>query len=344
MVDQQVETNSNSTNSHQGRDGNIGRPFSGFRIDWKCCSVAALGLLVFALLFQPWLAATGPYGEVHSDAFGRVDGSVPLLQPAGERPTEGVVTISGVWGALSATAALLTVFGLLLALRSRAGLFLLVGASAANAVLVPATLLHLDGKAPQMRAMTEEHDEIRTALLGIVNTFFGNDTQGAGEAAQQEATAALTNQGLACGFAAFAAAALALSMWGRVRATLHDVRDDIRADIRDYEEVSSLCVEQETSIGYSAAPAPVPAPESHLEYAVSLYVDPHPEWDCADPQYHHEEDRTQRILPRGTRPGYPRREQQTVRRARPRPTKRTGAQSATGTLRNGRSAQSLTVV
>ncbi|MGI5221502.1 hypothetical protein [Nocardia sp. CA-290969] len=337
-MDHEVETRNTSEYSLHTPSGNVDRPSSEFRCDWKFWSVAALSLATFALLFQPWLTASGPHGEVRSDAFGRLDGSVPVLRSAGERLTEHVVSISGLWGALAAAAALLTVAGLSLYRKSRAGLLLAIGAAAANAVFVPAALLHLDGKAPELRAMTEDHDELRTALGDIVDTVFGS---GSGVAAtQQAATAAVTNQGLICGFLAVITAVIALGMRGPVRAAV--------VDARAHEELSRRPTAHEAGDGRDVVHDTAPVQEPRLVLVVPGGQRPvgRTEPDQADEQDCHDEDGKQRILPRAvprrsdTQVGYPRRERQTTRRARPRPVSRAAAQPAGGALRNGRSAQS----
>ncbi|WP_280406768.1 hypothetical protein [Nocardia carnea] len=340
-MDHKVETRNTSEYSPHARPGKIERSGSEFRCGWKLWSVAVLSLLTFALLFQPWLAASGPHGEVRSDAFGRLDGSVPVLRNTGERLTENVVSISGSWGGLAAAAALLTVSGLCLYRKTRAGLLLAIGAAVANAVFVPAALLHLNGKAPALRAMTEDHDELRTALGDIVHTFFGG---GSGAAAtEQAATAALTNQGLICGFLAVVTAVIALGMRGPVRAAV----DEARA----HAELAELSAAREPADDRAVVVhETVPVPEPRLQLVVSAADHPlgRTEPDRTAEQVCYDEDGKQRILPRAvprrsdTQLGYPRRERQTARRVRPRPVSRavTTVQPAAGALRKGRAAQS----
>ncbi|NKY60096.1 hypothetical protein [Nocardia flavorosea] len=193
------------------------RPGSQFPSDWKFWAISALGLLTLVLLFQPWLTASGPYGDVQADAFGRLDGSVPALRNVGERLTESVVSISGLWGILAAAAAVITVVAAWSYRMFGIGLPMMVGAGAANAVLVPAALLHINDKAPELRAMTEHHDELKTALGDFLGKFFGGGSESGADTAPA-ATAALTNQALVCGLVAVLAAVLALSMRNSIRA------------------------------------------------------------------------------------------------------------------------------
>lgn len=216
-MDHRVETINTSEYSPQPPVGNIHRPVSRFLSDWKCWFISALSLLTLVLLFRPWLTASGPHGEVQADAFGRLEGSVPGLRNVGERPTEGIVAISGLGGGLAAAAAVITLAGALLYRLYGIGLPAVIGAGAANAVLVPATLLYLEGKAPELRETTEYHDELKSALGDFLGTFFGGGPEAGTDAAQQVATVALTNQALLCASAAVVTAALALSMYKSVR-------------------------------------------------------------------------------------------------------------------------------
>ncbi|MEU1983144.1 hypothetical protein [Nocardia sp. NPDC019395] len=162
------------------------------------------------------MTASGPYGDVHTDAFGRLEGSVPALRNTGERPTDGVVPLNGIWGVLTGIAAVVTLAGVQLYRRTGIGLSLVFGGSTANTVFVSVTLLYLNGKAPELRDMTDDRDELKEMLSSFVSSVFGDGAEsGAGEA-QRAATAALTNQALISGFVAVAAAVIALGIRNRV--------------------------------------------------------------------------------------------------------------------------------
>ncbi|MFI5715506.1 hypothetical protein [Nocardia sp. NPDC051750] len=276
---------------------------------------------------------------MRADAFGRIDGSVPALRTVGERLTEGVVSLSGLWGVLSGAAALAVVFGVWLSRRSAAGLVLMIGASVANAVFVPVTLLYLHDKAPEIRAMTEEHDELRTALGDIVTTLLGGGPE-SGAGATQQATAALTNQGFACGLVAVVTAVIAISMGNRFRSIVSG------AGTRN--EVSQRSRTGEPPARRREAAHDVEDVLKRLELAVPLGHASHPVRADLDDQPG--EAGKQRILPRAAvarrndnQAGQTRRERPTARRARPRPANRASAtpQPATGAAapRSGRWAQ-----
>ncbi|WP_328412346.1 hypothetical protein [Nocardia sp. NBC_00403] len=202
----------------------VGTQGSGSRSGWKCWCIAALSLLTFALLFQPWLSATGPAGDLYANAFGRIDGSVPELNTLGYAPANHI-SISGSWGMLAAIAAVITIFAAILYLIARIEVLscLMAGAGVATALFVLATVLYLNGKAPELRDMTKHSDAMATGLGSILRKVFGGGEGSNPEAAQQVASAAMKTPALICGLAAVAAAALAIAeLRNRIRLTVVD--------------------------------------------------------------------------------------------------------------------------
>ncbi|NKY37283.1 hypothetical protein HGA13_30060 [Nocardia speluncae] len=316
-MDHTVETRNTSEYSPQTKVGNIDRPGSQLPSDWKCWSVSALSLLTLILLFQPWLAASGPHGDVQADAFGRLDGTVPAFRGVGERLTEGVVSISGLWGISAAAAAVITLAAACMYRVFGIGLPAMVAAGAANAVLVPAALLHLNGKAPELGAMTDQHDELKTVLGDLLGTLFGGGRESGADTAQV-ATAVLTNQALACGLAAVLAAAIALSMRKSIRPITGTVAVPVEVAAQDPAAGRPVGARH-------AAPASVAVLEHELDLAL-----PYTPGALAAVRTDHDDlgvgNRllTRAELPRRT-DGPARRDRPTARRARPRPTNRAAA-------------------
>ncbi len=184
------------------------RPDSEFRSGWQCWSITALSLFTLLLLCQPWLKATGPHGDVRTDAFGRLEGSVPALRIF----DEPVASISGWWGALIAAAAAATLIGAQLHRLIGVGRSVAIVAAMANVVLVPVTLLYLNSKSPELKKMTEDHDDLKETLGSIVKSLFGDGSgqEPAAGAAQQATTAALTDQALMCCIVAALTAVIAV--------------------------------------------------------------------------------------------------------------------------------------
>ncbi|MFE7797643.1 hypothetical protein [Nocardia sp. NPDC057440] len=181
-----------------------------------------MSLLTFAFLFQPWLSASGPAGDLHANAFGRIDGSVPELNTLGYAPANHI-SISGTWGMLAAITAVITLFAAMLymVVRIEALSCLMAGASVATALFVLAAVLYLNGQAPALRDMTKHSDAMATGLGSILRNFFGGGEGSNPEAAQQVASAAMKTPALICGLAAAAAAAFALAeLRNRIRITV----------------------------------------------------------------------------------------------------------------------------
>ncbi len=329
-MDHRVETRNTSEYSTEPRNGNIERRNSEFLPPWKFWSISALSLLTLVLLFQPWLTASGPHGDVQSDAFGRLDGSVPALRNVGERLTEGVVSISGLWGMLAAAAAVITVAAACSYRFLGVGSSVVAVAGTANIVLVPVTLLYLNGKTAGLREMTEYHDELKTSLGDVLSTLIGG-TGPTADTAQRVATAALTNQALICVLIVVLTAVLALSAGSLTRRIPGDT--GVRANGLRPDEADRVW------IGIAETRH---ADDAGLEEQLDLVL--HYTRQLPDAvQYVYDDDHGighQRLLARAESPrkadsqfGPVRRERQTTRRRRPRPANRTPAvpQTPTGT-------------
>ncbi|WP_157171555.1 hypothetical protein, partial [Nocardia veterana] len=182
--------------------GTTATPSDARRPVWGYVSSAVLSAGTFALLFQPWLSASGPGGSIRSDAFGRVDGATQN-QPGWEGSGLADVGISGTWGVLTCVAVLATIFAAGAYLRTRVEVFSHATAAAASAVavFVLANVLYLNGKESQLRLAVERN----SGFSGMIRTLFG----GAGQA-HQVAAAQLDFAALLAGITAFGAAASVL--------------------------------------------------------------------------------------------------------------------------------------
>ncbi|WP_369023636.1 hypothetical protein [Nocardia cyriacigeorgica] len=199
-------------NAPHGHSDVVTRPDSESRSGWQSWSITALSLLTLLLLCQPWLSASGPHGDVHTDAFGRLDGSVPALRIF----DEPVASISGWLGALIAAVAVLTLIAAQLHRLTGVGRSVAIVAAMANVVFVPVTLLYLNSKSPDLKKMTEDHDELKETLGTIVKSLFGGGEQPAADAAQQPVTATLTDQALICCVVVALTAVIAVCLRRRV--------------------------------------------------------------------------------------------------------------------------------
>ncbi|MEV4126084.1 hypothetical protein [Nocardia sp. NPDC049707] len=136
------------------------------RSDWGYLCAPALSLLTFLLLLQPWISATGPNGTISSNAFGRIDGFTT-------GSFQSVVSISSTWAVLTTLAVAGTVVTTVLffRVRSRVLSFLTLGCSAASALFVLAAMNYLNGKVPELRAITEPANR-----AGLFSWLFGDNS------------------------------------------------------------------------------------------------------------------------------------------------------------------------
>ncbi|WP_433524892.1 hypothetical protein ACQPZ2_07565 [Nocardia pseudovaccinii] len=136
------------------------------RSDWGYLCAPGLGLVTFLLLFQPWISATGPNGTVTSNAFGRIDGFTT-------GSFQSVVSISSTWAVLTtlAVAGAVVATVMYFRLRSRLLSYLVLGCSIAAALFVLAALSYLNGKAPELREITESANQ-----SGLFSWLFGNNS------------------------------------------------------------------------------------------------------------------------------------------------------------------------
>lgn len=176
---------------------------------WKCALIAVLNVLVLALLFQPWLSATGPLGTVSANAFGQLDGSVSTLHNFGDLPDEAHIT--GLWGVLTGLAALVVLVSVWVYWYGGVGFSLVVGGSTANAVCVAAALLNLNANKAKLRLVASEHHEtLQDALRALGAQPFGSQKMTADESASTTAT--VTQPALLCGIAVALTCVLVLTL------------------------------------------------------------------------------------------------------------------------------------
>ncbi|MEU6587299.1 hypothetical protein [Nocardia sp. NPDC046763] len=170
---------------------------------------AVSGLITIALLFQPWLSASGPTGSLKSDAFGRIDG---VSDRRINWATGGYyeADIGGTWAVLAVLASVVTVAAVVIYIRihSSALSYLVMASAVATAIFVLADLLYLSGKAPDLRAMTEDIHPVR-GFSGLIQQFLGNDRPDSGS--RKVASAGLDSAAILSGASAFAGAVAAVA-------------------------------------------------------------------------------------------------------------------------------------
>ncbi|MGW4325175.1 hypothetical protein ACWEKR_04710 [Nocardia sp. NPDC004573] len=183
-------------------------------LDWGFLFAAAASAAGFALLFQPWLSASGSGGEAGSNAFGRVTGVTHGFDEWSVSKFRDV-NISGAWGLLAAAAMMVTVFAVVAQVRSRTRVLahVIMGSSVAAAILVLIGLLYLNARAPELRILVDPGEGLGA---GLMHRLFGEGASATSDNGDRRmAAAGLTPVALIAGVLSCAAAVAAVAQGSR---------------------------------------------------------------------------------------------------------------------------------
>lgn len=174
-------------------------------------AAAFSAMVTLILLFQPWVSASGPNGQLRSDAFGRVSGVAATdnrWMDGGDQSES--ISVSGTWGVLAALAAVVTIGAVVMNIRLRTAAFAFVvtGASVLMAVFVMAALMYLSDKAPELRLLTEADRGLVGGIGNLLRSVLGG---GGSQTVQPVASAGLETAGMICGAVAFTGAVAAVA-------------------------------------------------------------------------------------------------------------------------------------
>ncbi|MEV6324682.1 hypothetical protein AB0M45_26365 [Nocardia sp. NPDC051787] len=183
------------------------------RSNWGFLCAAAASAAGFVLLFQPWISASGGGGKVGSDAFGRINGFTDGFD-AWSTSKLREVSIVGGWGLVASAAMVTTVFAVVAHARLRTPILarLVMGSSAAVAILVLAMLLYLDGKGADLRLLIDQGDGFSSGLLRVFDT---SGTIAPAAEGRRISSASLTPVALAVGVMTSGAAVAAIAQGTR---------------------------------------------------------------------------------------------------------------------------------
>ncbi len=186
------------------------------------------GVVTLALLFRPWASASGPDGRARTDAFGRVSASTTYLS-AWSQQHSPIAKISGGWALLTAAALVVMVVLALLSIARRTEMAARCTAISAMvvAVLVLITLMYINSKAPDLKAMTARKYDMGGQIGSLMAWAFGNGSLAIpGVKRSDFSSGGLTPWGMvACALSVIAAVAVA-AQWvrdypvGRIRLRL----------------------------------------------------------------------------------------------------------------------------
>ncbi|WP_280276702.1 hypothetical protein [Nocardia wallacei] len=185
------------------------------RENWGYVTAAVAGLIILILLFQPWLTASGPDGRASTNAFGRIDATTAYLT-AWSSDHNPIAKITGLWAIMAAAAIVVTCVTAVLSLRLRTELASRVAAisAVAAAFFIILTLVYINSKAPELKAMTARKYDAGGQLGSLMAWAFGNGTLAIpGIARKPYSSAGLTPWGMVAGGLSLVAAVAAVTQW-----------------------------------------------------------------------------------------------------------------------------------
>ncbi|MFE6862349.1 hypothetical protein [Nocardia sp. NPDC057668] len=186
------------------------------RVGGACALTGMSGLAALLLLFQPWLVASGPNGTAEANAFGRIDATTAYLTVFSQQRA-GMAPIAGVWGLLAAAAIVVSCLVAVAGISLRSELAARISALCAGlaAVLVMITLVYINSKGPELRAMTTRSYDMGGHLGSVIAWAMGKGRLPFPGVAGPSSygSARLTTYALAAGALAILSAMSAISHW-----------------------------------------------------------------------------------------------------------------------------------
>jgi hypothetical protein len=178
-------------------------------------SAAVGGVVTLILLFQPWLRAAGADGKASANAFGRITATTSFLNTwsSAQPPT---ARISGALALLSAAAVVVTVCLVAANLRLRTDILSHAAtvSTVTTAALVLLTVLYINSKAPELRAMLARTTDLGGQIGMVTSWAFGNGSLIAPGVRQVSYdTAGLTHWALLAGVTSLGSAVTAVAQW-----------------------------------------------------------------------------------------------------------------------------------
>ncbi|WP_157171171.1 hypothetical protein [Nocardia araoensis] len=198
-----------------GGHGGIRAALPALKGHWGYLGAVAGSIVTLILLFQPWLRAAGADGKASADAFGRITATTSYLNvwSSAQPPT---ARISGALALLSAGAIVVTVCVVAVNLRLRTELLsrTATACTVTTAALVLLTVLYVNSKAPELRAMLARSSDFGGQVGMVTSWAFGNGSLIAPGVRQVSYnTAGLTHWALLAGVTSLGSAVTAVAQW-----------------------------------------------------------------------------------------------------------------------------------
>ncbi|WP_454195256.1 hypothetical protein [Nocardia sp. Marseille-Q1738] len=198
-----------------GRPADFRARLSRLNGNWGYLGAASGGIVTLILLFRPWLTAAGADGKASVNAFGRMTATTSLLNIWSSSPPPAA-RISGAFAILSAAAIAVTVCTVVanLGRRTEALSRMATISTVTAAALVILTVLYLNSKSPELRAMLYRTSDLGGQAGMVMSWAFGNGSivvPGVRQISYD--TAGLTPWALLAGATALFSAITALAQW-----------------------------------------------------------------------------------------------------------------------------------
>lgn len=193
------------------------------RENWGYVMPAVGSMITFVLLFQPWIAATGPDGWSRANAFGHVDASGQYLTLY-SHSAYPIAHISGIWAIFATTAIVATVFTAVVNVRIRTetAARLEMISSVAVAVFVLIALLYLNSKQVELKNMLARGKDLGGQIGTLLQWVFGRGPLVMpGSVTYRYGTASITPQAIIAAVTSLISAMTAVTHWMRTSHEAH---------------------------------------------------------------------------------------------------------------------------
>lgn len=142
---------------------------------WGYIGAATGALITLVLMFQPWIEAKGPQGKTSATPLGKLDAARTFMDAWSKSPAK-TAKITGIWGILACAAIVITVFIVIAYFRNGAEVMARAAAisSTSVSVLVIVSLIHLNSKGAELKAMTSRKWDLGGQAGQLLSWAFGN--------------------------------------------------------------------------------------------------------------------------------------------------------------------------
>ncbi|WP_433682808.1 hypothetical protein [Nocardia sp. CA-119907] len=190
-----------------------------FRCYWGYIVAAIGSMATLILLFQSWITAQGPDGTVAANAFGRLEITTNYLNVWSQAKPK-TPPLTGLWAILASAAIIVALCAIVLNIRLRNEILarLTTFSLACAALFVILTLIYLNSKGAELKAMTGRTYDLGGSIGQIVNWATGRGKLVIpGTGTSNYASAGLTHWGFLAVVTSLGSTMAAVGQWLLVR-------------------------------------------------------------------------------------------------------------------------------